>query len=309
MEKKDIFLCPSGQRRIEIIKKLDKEGSFLERFRLGRSLLGEDIDCFRFGSGEKRILYVGAHHGSEHITASLLYYFLFEISRGSSKIYGIDTELYRKSYYLYVIPLLNPDGVELSLCGAYENPLSARQARMCENGDFLHWQANARGVDLNHNYSYGFSEYKKIETEREIRPGRSLYSGEYPESEPETRALCNLFRSLEFSAVLSLHSQGEEIYCFPNEFSTRDNKDNKGRKISSAALRVAKELSADLGYKISTPTDTACYGGLCDFSGNELGIPSLTLEVGRGENPINESEYFRIRERLSRALFMIPTTL
>ena len=33
-----------------------------------------------------------------------------------------------------------------------------------QSDDFSHWQANARGVDLNHNYDSGFYEYKKIES-------------------------------------------------------------------------------------------------------------------------------------------------
>jgi g-D-glutamyl-meso-diaminopimelate peptidase len=165
---------------------------------------------------------------------------------------------------------------------------------MAEDGVYTDWQANARGVDLNHNYSYGFGEYKKIEFEREIAPGKTLFSGAYPESEPETKALANLVRSLDFSLVVSLHSQGEEIYYFPK---------------NDKAKRIAKSAENTLGYKISTPTDTACYGGFCDYTGCELGIPSLTLEIGRGKNPLPPSEYHRIKERLSKLLFLLPTEL
>ena len=61
-----------------------------------------------------------------------------------------------------------------------------RRRRAVPDGDFTHWQANARGVDLNHNYDAGFLEYKQIEAEQGILGGGpTRYSGECPESEPE----------------------------------------------------------------------------------------------------------------------------
>ena len=290
------FLHPTNEKRKEIRAYFDENFPSVSRMRLGRSILGEDIDMYRLGHGRKNVLYVGAHHGSEHITASLLYYFLDFVRGSGQQISSFDKELYFNSFTIFVIPMLNPDGCELSMCGAYENPLSARQARMAQTSEedvFLHWQANSRGVDLNHNYSTGFAEYKKIEHERGIRPGRSLYSGEYPESEPESRALASLARSVDFSLVVSLHSQGEVIYSFPEN-------------TASAPLSAAERI---LGYRREPPCDTACYGGFCDYTAGELGIPSLTLEVGHGENPLPDTEYYKIRERMALALVTFPTVL
>lgn len=301
MEKREnLFLNPTKEKMKEIREYFGRTVE-LSRQRLGRSILGEDLDLYKIGEGARKILFVGAHHGSEHITASLLYYFLDKVAGGKGKIFGIDKALYLKTYSIFVLPLLNPDGVTLSVLGAYKNPLSERQKRMAGDEGFLRWQANARGVDLNHNYSEGFVEYKRIEKERGILPGRSLYSGEYPESEPESHSLANLVRTLDFSLVVSLHSQGEEIYYFPKGMG-------KGSATRSVK-KIAERLSGELGYRVCVPKDTALYGGLCDYSGESLGIPSLTLEVGRGENPLPNSEYYRIREAVARALFLMPTWL
>ena len=95
------------------------------------------------------------------------------------------------------------------------------------------------------------------------------------------------------SAVIALHSQGEEIYAFPP---------------SQKAVRVGKRLSDMTGYSLSVPEDTAAYGGLCDYTGS-LGIPSFTLELGKGKNPLPESEVRGIFPRIRNAIALLPTIL
>ena len=155
------------------------------------------------------------------------------------------------------------------------------------------WQANARGVDLNHNYDYRFSEYKRIEEERDISAGPTLYSGEYPESEPETRCVANLVRTVAPRAVVSLHAQGEEIYAFPH---------------TKRVKRIAGRLAGMCGYSLSVPDGTASYGGLSDYSGS-LGIPSFTFEVGKGKNPLPESLISEVFIRVRDAIALLPTFL
>jgi g-D-glutamyl-meso-diaminopimelate peptidase len=77
-------------------------------------------------------------------------------------------------YTLSVIPMLNPDGVEYQIHGVEENnPLRERLLEMNDGSeDFSAWQANARGVDLNHNYDAGFAEYKQLEKEQNIKKAR-----------------------------------------------------------------------------------------------------------------------------------------
>lgn len=263
---------------------------------VGRSILGDTVDLYSIGNGRRRIFYTGAHHGAERLGANILYSFLLilaEAGRAGRKISGIDARFLLEHYTFFVIPLVNPDGVYINSGLHLSNPLRERQIRMNGSLDFSHWSANARGVDLNHNYEVGFSEYKEIEKSEGIEPGRGRYSGEYPESEPECRAVANVLRTLSPSLVLSLHSQGEEIYYYP--------KDARTRAIANAASRLT-------GYTVGVAEGSAGYGGLCDFSG-ELGIPSLTVEMGKGENPLPESEYYRQKDRLISMLVTLPTLL
>jgi len=261
-------------------------------YRIGRSIEGRAIEMYKIGKGRGRVALFGAHHALERITSNILYAIIYILSYGLGTNYvGLDIALLHSLASFYIVPSVNPDGVELHHRGMGSGFLQGRQAAM-SGGDFSHWQANARGVDLNHNYDYGFAEYKQLEKERGIAPGATLYSGEYPESEPETRAVGAFLRALGPDAVISLHTQGEEIY---------HSKDGKG-------IAMAGLVSRYTGYTCSTPTDTAAYGGLCDYTAS-LGIPSLTIEIGRGKNPLPQSAIIPALQRITEPLLLLPSLL
>lgn len=271
-----------------------------EAISVGRSIRGRELFCIRLGTpGALPVLYVGAHHGMEHITSAVLLRFINEycesLLRGE-RMYGIDMRYLYSERCIYVVPMLNPDGVELSLNGASpESPLYERLIKMNGGEDFTLWQANERGVDLNHNYNAGFNEYKPIEREAGIYGGGpTKYSGEYPESEPETAALCALIRTVSPELVLTLHSQGEEIFY------------TSGGIAPHASRRIGRIISELTGYKLSEPEGTAAYGGLTDWFIAEYGKPSFTLECGKGKNPLPGDDFFGIYARLRETLFRAP---
>lgn len=265
----------------------------VEELILGYSMRHRPIYMYKFGKGRGRVAFFGAHHALESITANVLYAFVYILNSEKRRV-AFDKDvpsLFLSMYTYYVIPCLNPDGIEIRFNGDVRSPLYRRVLEI-SGGDLSGWQANARGVDLNHNYDYRFAEYKRIESRLGIVAGPTKYSGEYPESEPESRLAANLVRVLYPDAVASLHSQGGEIF-----FSPRD------------AVRPATVLSRRTGYRISYPSDTAAYGGLCDYTGNVLGIPSFTIEIGRGKNPLPESDIPNILESLTNALLVLPGTV
>lgn len=302
--------CFSGQTAgAELLRALDHEalercvtlltdvyGEHMTSSELTRSVLGRQIPLLRLGSGDKCVLYVGAHHGMEWLTSSILLYFLDDLcdsAREGRNVFGLSVEYILKMRTLLFVPMLNPDGVELVQKGADASGiLSERQIRMNEGSrDFSHWQANARGVDLNHNYRYGFSAYKQMEREMHIEGGaRSRFSGESPESEPESGALASLVRTVLPHSIYTLHTQGEEIYC-------------GGEGANESVLSIGRALAGLSGYKLSSPEGAAAYGGLTDYAVCELGIPSFTIECGRGENPLPPSSFLLIYAAIRRMLF------
>lgn len=261
---------------------------------VGKSMLGEGIPAYKIGTGKYNILSFATHHGLEYICTSSLWLVILDFAKSLTRVIGKSENnftKYKELFTFWFVPCLNPDGVDINLSGVSPSPLYERIKRMIGEKEPL-WQANARGVDLNHNYDYRFAEYKQLESRLGIFPGRTLYSGEYPESEPESRAAANLVRILAPRLVISLHSQGEVIYSFPRE----------NRRVS----RIASAFADSLGYSCEECSGTADFSGLSDYAGEVLSIPSLTVELGRGKNPLSYEKLPSISERLIRAYRALP---
>ena len=271
---------------------------------LGNSMLGRGIPLLSVGTGARSFLYVGTHHGMEWMTSLILLRFLSELCDAYEKDrspYGVCARLLLEHCRLHVVPMLNPDGVEYQLHGPRKDDLLYERV-LGMNGDsddFSHWQANARGVDLNHNYDAGFAEYKRLEAEHGIFGGApTRYSGEYPASEPEVAALCGFILFEEaLQGVLTLHTQGREVY-----FESRG-------KAPKKAYAAAKRLASLCGYRLAHTDGLASYGGLTDWCVEKLGLPSFTLECGKGENPLPIDSFSTVYGEVRKALFRFPLLL
>ena len=282
----------------KLLMEYKNQYEFLDVGTLGNSILGKNISRITIGKGKKSVIYIGAHHGMEWITSALLMQFIHDFCEEYQKgtnILDVSTRVLFETRKIHIVPMLNPDGIDYAIHGINENNIMYnRLIKMNGKTDFSHWQANARGVDLNHNYNAGFSEYKIIEHKENISCGETKYSGEYSESEPETRALCNFVRFERPELALTLHTQGEEIYY------------TSGEKSTNTSLTIAKTLSRLTNYKISFPSGTAKYGGFTDWFIEEFDKPSFTLECGLGENPLPFSDFDKIYSAIKRSLFIAP---
>ncbi len=283
-----------------IVEELARRYDEVELTWQGKSILGRRLPVLKVGRGRKKVLYIGAHHGMEWITSALLLRFIneyCELLQSGGKVDGLSAGALYEARSIYVVPMLNPDGVEYAIHGIGEdNPLYERAFHM--NGqsmDFSRWQANARGVDLNHNYRAGFAEYKKIEVEKEIIGGApTRYSGSAPESEPETAFLCNFVRFHDFAMALTLHTQGEEIYY------------TSGGKSPRGGEAIGRQLAGLSGYRLCKPEGMASYGGFTDWFVEEYDRPSFTIECGKGENPLPFAMFPEMYLRLRKLFFSAP---
>lgn len=269
---------------------------------IGKSVFDRPIPLVTLGDkiAGKGVLFVATHHACENICTSVLLRFVDDYISAyerMAQMYQINMRYLYKTRKIYIVPMLNPDGVEYRLNGMSDkNPIKERVLVYNGGEDFSKWNANARGVDLNHNYDAYFEEYKAYERERGIINGKTKYSGEYAESEPEVKALADFirFHSDELEGIITLHTQGEEIY-----YSSRGIVPKRGE-------HIAKLLSRISGYTLSTATGMSACGGLSDWFIKEYNKPSFTVECGRGENPLPQSQIMTIYTRLKEALFTFP---
>lgn len=219
------------------IRGLKARYPFLETGSAGTSVLGRELSYVRLGTGPNQVFYNGAHHSLEWITTPLLMKFIEEFSKayvlGETLSFGYYPRSIWNSSSIYIIPMVNPDGVDLVLNGlSPDNPNYLDLIRW-NNGstDFSTvWQANNHGVDLNHNYNAAWQLSKDAEAAYGITgPGPTRYSGTAPESEPESRAVADFTRTHDFRLVIAYHSQGRVIYWdFMNMGSARRKIDRRG---------------------------------------------------------------------------------
>ncbi len=265
------------------LDRLRRAHKCLDVFAIGRSVLRQELYCAKWGEGDVKVLLAGAFHGMEWLTSALLMRFLKDVCEGydaDGALCGTEVSKLHQAATFYVIPMVNPDGVEVATHGLTRRIPSVYADRLVRyNGGSrafaTRWQANARGVDLNHNYDAGFEAGKQAERELGITgPNHTRYSGERPESEPETLAMVRFTRELSPHVVLAYHSQGEVIYW-----------DYAG-KATAHAHRIAKRFARLTGYSLEEADGMASYSGYKDWVIEELGVPAYTVEVGLGENPL-----------------------
>ncbi len=261
---------------------------------IGESILGKNIPLIKLGHGKSASLFVGAHHGAEAITSLLLMRFAEDVliaeKTAPHRLSGFDIKSILTYRSLYIVPMLNPDGVAIAKDGA-EAAGCFRERVLSMNGsdDLSLWQANARGVDLNHNYDAEFTKCKEAEEALGILGGGpTRYGGLYPESEPETKALADLSRALSprLKTAIALHTQGEEIY---SDFCGR---------MPKGARMLAECFSRASGYTLASPPEEASYGGYKDFIIRAFDIPAFTIECGRGKNPLPIADFDRIYKKV-----------
>lgn len=272
------------------IRGLKARYPFLETGSAGRSVVGRDLTYIRLGTGPNQVFYNGAHHSLEWITSVLLMKFIEEFSRayatGETLSRGYSPRNIWNSSSIYIIPMVNPDGVELVLNGLSPDNPNYEDLIVWNNGstDFSTvWQANNHGVDLNHNYNAAWQLSKDAEAEYGITgPGPTRYSGTAPESEPESRAVADFTRAHNFRLVIAYHSQGRLIFWDFMNLAPPE-----GRTIGEQFSRAS-------GYTLAETTGIASYAGYKDWFIQDYRKPGYTMEVGLGRNPLPISQFNQI---------------
>ena len=282
--------------RQELIRCLCNKYPFLERFSIGKSCLGKEITALKFGNCERYCLITAATHGSERITATVLLMFIEQFCRtfkSDGCMEGLKLRMGMVNKGVIFVPCVNPDGCDISLLGSkacLQN--SERLSNFCK-GNFKKWNANFRGVDINHNFDADWEALSQKEKSLGIfGPSPTRFGGYKPHSEPETIALVNLCKSQNISHVVSLHSQGEVIYW------------SFGDKIPPKSKQMAEIMATSSGYALDVPISIATGGGFKDWFIKEFRRPGFTVEIGKGENPLPAKDAFKIYKQIREFLVL-----
>ncbi len=218
---------------------------------IGKSLFSRELFAVKVGEGRPTGIAQYAMHGREFCTAELAFlHYRVGIKKGSC----------------WIIPLVNPDGALLSEIGISSAEDGYQKRLLTWNGgsDFRLWKANGRGVDLNVNFPARWGKGGK----NCFQAGSENYVGEYPLSEPETRALQKFTDEIAPDYTVSYHTKGEEIYWYFYQSLYTCPRDK----------RLAMSLSRSTGYPLAMAKNSA--GGYKDWCIQKRNIPAFTIEAG-----------------------------
>lgn len=255
---------------------LNYEYPFFKIKKIGESTLGEKIYFIRLGNGNKKLFINASHHANEWMTSLVTmmftekYLYLYKY-RQSYKGYNIN-DLWN-NVSLYIVPMVNPDGVNLSLKNKkiINNNLYKEVWKEYEDNLSI-WKANIRGVDLNLNYPAGWCQAVKNKAKKGIiKPGPRDYPGPNSVSEIETKNMINFTELNNFDMTISLHSQGQEIYWSYLNYKLQK------------AYEIGKKFERISGYKLTTPTFYSSFAGYKDWFIEKFKKPGFTIEIGKGK--------------------------
>ena len=263
---------------------------FIQVSDIGSSILGKPLYVLAIGAGRNEVMYNASHHANEWITTPVLMRFAEQYAAAYS---GLDlpmlscvtSEMYEKTT-IYLVPMVNPDGVDL-VTGAiapgsevYETARAMNYLRLPFPSG---WKANIRGVDLNVNYPATWETARDIKfAQGYVLPGPRDFVGEHPLSEPESQAMAAFTRSRDFSLTLSYHTQGEVIYWRYLDF------------LPPRSLEIVRLLSRVSGYEYEDTPFASGHAGYKDWFIQEYNRPGYTIECGLGTSPLPVSQFGRI---------------
>ncbi|MEK4485115.1 M14 family zinc carboxypeptidase [Psychrobacillus sp. FSL H8-0484] len=267
------------------IRQLQTVYPFLQVSSIGDSVLGREIPEILIGNGDKRVHYNGSFHANEWITTPILMTFLndYVLSlTNQNTIRGLVTSPLYEHSTLSIVPMVNPDGVDLVINGPPSEEPYRSNVIEWNNGstDFSGWKANIHGVDLNDQ----FPALWELERARNPKtPGPRDYGGESPLSEPEAIAMADLTRRRDFAQVLAFHTQGEVIYWGFQNLEPPE---------TEAIVTVFSRVS---GYEPIQSIES--YAGYKDWFIQDWRRPGFTVEVGKGINPLPLTQFDEIYEK------------
>ena len=274
-----------------MILELARKYPFLRTEVIGQSFFGRPIRALIIGNGERRVIYSAAHHANEWITALVLLKFAEELAQAmesNGRIYGILAKNIAAAATIYLVPMVNPDGVNLVVGASPQGSLPYETARALAGfyPDIPFpsgWKANIQGVDLNLQYPAGWLQAREIKfLQGFTRPGPRDYVGRAPLSQPESRALAEFTDGLDPTLVLAYHSQGEVIYWQFQDYEV------------PGAEALAKEFARLSGYALEETPYASSFAGYKDWFIQRYRRPGFTIEVGQGENPLPLSQFDKI---------------
>lgn len=283
----DIFPYHNYTLVTSLLEDLEKDNKDIMHVEsIGKTYEDRDIwlvkisDNVEIDENEPEILLMGAHHGTEKLSFEVLVYFIQYVietyhrsdtdndrdgkinedpidGKDNDKDCLIDEDPSESrireivnTTEIYIIPIVNPDGVE-----SY-----TRKNKEPNHGPFgFRRKVTSYGVDLNRNYGYKWlrcflKPWYYIPFVKQFQDSNQNYRGEMPFSENETRAIRDFVKDRDIRIALSYHGYMGAI-LYPWWYTMRPPLDEHLYR------KIGREMSEINGYKLFTSRDFLGYRG------------------------------------------------
>ncbi|UOQ43682.1 M14 family metallopeptidase [Halobacillus salinarum] len=254
---------------------------FIRKEMIGSSVMGKPLEELQIGRGSKFIHWDGSFHANEWITTAIIMHFLNDFLlalTNQETIRGLSIYSFYDQVTLSVVPMVDPDGVDLVLNGPPAGPFGEEALRINRGSeDFSGWKANIRGVDLNNQYP---AKWDVEAARKPNEPSFRDFPGYEPLTEPEAVAMAELAGNRQFEKLLAFHTQGEVIYWGYEDLEP------------PRAQTIVSEFSRVSGYEPIRYVDS--YAGYKDWFIMVWRRPGFTVELGSGLNPLPLSQFDEI---------------
>ncbi len=261
---------------------------FIKTGSAGSSVLQNTLYYVKLGTGQKEVFYCASYHANEWITTPVLMKFIENFSKAyveNSTIYGYSAAEIFDKVSIYLIPMVNPDGVNL-VTGKFGENTAAYQnaAKIAADYSFLPfpngWKANIRGVDLNLQYPANWEIARELKFQQGyISPAPRDFVGYAPLTEPESKAVRSFTLSHDFRLILTYHTQGNIIYWQYLDYEP------------PYSYEIGNCFAEASGYLLESTPYYSSFAGYKDWFIQEYNRPGYTIEVGKGINPLNISQF------------------
>ena len=267
---------------------LVKEYPFLRTEVLTESAWGRNIRTLVIGNGSRKVIYSASHHANEWITTPVLLKFAEEFAcalQCGGEIFGVPASELAAKTSIYMVPMVNPDGVDLVLGEIPKDSYPYQNARQIgENFPNIPfpdgWKANLLGVDLNLQYPAGWLQAREIKfSQGYTQPAPRDYVGRAPLDQRESRALAGYTEYIDPALVLAYHTQGKEIYWQFEDYQV------------PGARELGEKLAQVSGYVLADTPYESSFAGYKDWFIKAFRRPGFTIEAGEGENPLPLSQF------------------
>lgn len=266
----------------KMIKGLKIRYPFIEHEIIGKTVMDREIYCIKLGKGDKKVFYNAAHDGMSSITSLLLMKFIEDYCKAYTMkrdFKGKDIEGMWNKYTLCIVPMVNPDGVEINLNGiTKKNPYYSRIVKWNKEKDLSKgWHSNIRGIDLNLNYDIAFEKGKSESSKLNVKcPNSKNYGGIEAFCEPETRAIAYCMEENKFDIMLCYDTFGDNISY---KYVDKDLK---------ASKHMAEKLCKVSGYKINNKKE---YGTCKSYFIHKYKRPAYKVLVGKENKKYDIKEF------------------